>query len=522
MRETVTQTDDRVESRREKCRFSIHPFSIHPLFVDLGLTGFTSAAVLVTSLAMVSVFGKILGAVALAEYLLIRRMYSWLQSATLLGIDSALPRYVAMTDASKPRERDSFLLAGILCGGVVVVLAFAILNGAGGTFSRWIFGAQGLRSLVLALSLFLVGGDAHGIVYGFYRGQLAMKKANTLQVINLVVVPLGSVFALARSHSTAVIVGTMGTLMILFSFLFALPLLPQILRVARRNLRWPSKKLLEYGVPRLPSIFALGALLALGPIAASQKMSLTRVTPLLLGTSMLMGIAASVEPLGLILLSKVSMFVSQNRTAELRVHLSLLQEAVVACYAFVCLQMIVFADVVLRAWVGNRLAGGIGVVRLTLLAIPFYLLFAALRSVIDATSVTPYNTFNILISFGIFLVLLGAAAFFSPISELLWSIALAMLLAIAVLAVLTARTLRKMYRLEMNWTRSISAVAISLGLAAVSYGLRLALGREVNFASALGVGIVVTALFLFFLKRTGSPWLPFFWNLAFQRRTSDV
>lgn len=517
MVETVTQTDDRRETGRRKRRFAVHP-----LFVDLGLTGFTSAAVLVTGLAIVSVFGRILGAVALAEYLLIRRMYSWLQSATLLGIDSALPRYVAMTDASRPRERDGFLLSGILCGGVVVVLAFAILNGAGDAFGKWIFGADGMRSLVLALSLFLAGGDAHGIVYGFYRGQLAMKKANALQVINLVAVPLGCVFVFAHWRSTALIVGAIGSLMILFSFLFALPLFPQILRAAHRDLRWPSKRLLEYGVPRLPSIFALGALLALGPIAASHRIALARVTPLLLGTSMLMGIAASVEPLGLILLSKVSMFVSQNRTAELRTHLSLLQEAVIACYAFVCLQMIVFADVVVRAWVGNRLAGGIDIVRVTLLAIPFYLLFAALRSVIDATSVTPYNTFNILISFGVFLVLLGAAAFFSPAGELLWTIALAMLLAIAILAALTVRTLRRMYRLQMNWTRSISAAAISIALAALSYGLRLALGRNLNFASALGIGVVVSAIFFLFLKRTRSPWLPFFWNLALHRRTSNV
>jgi O-antigen/teichoic acid export membrane protein len=497
-------------------------FAIHPLFVDLGLTGFTSAAVLITSLVLVSVFGKVLGAVALAEYLLIRRMYSWLQSATLLNIDAALPRYVAMTDASEPRERDGFLLAAILCGAAVVALAFVILNSAGGIFGQLIFGAKGLRSLVLALSLFLAGGDAHGIVYGFYRGQLAMKRANTLQVINLVLVPLGCVIALARFHSTALIVDAMGGLMILFSFLFAIPLLPQIIGAARRSLRKPSKKLLEYGVPRLPSIFALGALLALGPIVASQKISLARVTPLLLGTSMLMGIAASAEPLGLILLSKVSMFVSQNRTAELREHLSLLQEAVVACYAFICLQMIVFADIVLRAWVGDRLAGGLGIVRLMLVAIPFYLLFASLRSIIDATSVTPYNMFNIVITFVTFLVFLGIALIFSSKADFLWSVALAMVVSIALLAALTVRTMGKMYRLEANWTRSARAVLLSVVLAALSYGLRFVLGPALNLATAFGIAVLVTAIFVLLLKRTGSPWLPFFWNLAFQRRTVDV
>lgn len=496
--------------------------SLHPLFLDLGLTGFASAAILVASLVIVSVFGKLLGALALAEYLLIRRMYSWLQSITLLGIDSALPRYVAMTDAAQPHERDGFLLAGSLWGGAVVLLTFAILNGAGGSFSRLIFGHSDLRSLVLALALFLAGGDAHGIVYGYYRGRLAMKRANALQVLNLVVVPLGCVIGLARFHSTALIVDLMGALMILFSFLFAIPLLPQMIAAARRNLRKPSRKLLEYGVPRLPSIFGLGALLALGPVVASQKISLTGVTPLLLGTSMLMGIAASAEPLGQILLSKVSMFVSQDRTAELKLHLAYLQEAVIASYVFICLQLVVFADVVLRAWVGSKFTGGVDVVRIVLLSIPFYLVFSALRSVIDAKSVTPYNAFNVLIASAAFLLFLGAAVLFSPNENLLSSIALATVTSIAILALLTMRTMRKLFELEVNWKRSLAAILLSIALAGVSYGIRVALGPALNFFSASAVAIVVGAIFLWLLKRAGSPWLPFFWNLAFHRRSAHA
>lgn len=495
---------------------------LHPLFVDLGLTGFTSAAVLVTGLVVVSIFGKTLGAVALAEYLLLRRIYSWLQSVTLAGIDSALPRYVAMND-DRPRERTNFLLAGVLCGGAVMLLAFAILNGAGGLFGQWLFGAGNLRGLVLALSLFLMGGDAHGIVYGFYRGRLAMKRANTLQVINLVAVPIACVLVLGRTNSTALIVDAMGGLMLAFSCLFALPLLPQILKLPHRGLRVSAKKLLEYGVPRLPSIFALGATLALGPMIASQKMPLSHVTPLLLGMSILMGVASSAEPLGLILLSKVSMFVSQNRKAELRVHLLHLQEAVVACYAFVCLQLIVFADVLVRAWVGNRIAaGGLGVIRLTLIAIPFYLLFASLRSVIDATSVTPYNTFNVLVTSGAFVVFAGAAVRFSTTDDLLSNIAVATVAAIALLAVLTIRTLRKMYGVEIRWRQCGAALALSAALGGCSYAARLALGSSLNLISAVAIGMTASAIFIIVIKGIGASWLPFFWNLAFQRRPVNV
>lgn len=497
-------------------------FAIHPLFVDLSFTAVTSAAVLVTSLVMVSLFGKALGAVALAEYLLVRRIYSWLQSATLLGVDSALPRYVAMTDTREPRLRDEYLFASIICGGSVTALMLLLFNGAGGLFSRWLFGENDLRGLVLALSLFLAGGAAHGLVYGFYRGRLAMNQANILQLINLVAVPLGCAVALFKYHSTAIVVDAMGLLMIFFSVVFTIPLFGQLGRVNWRATKKPFRTLLEYSVPRMPSIFGFGAILALGPMLASHRMPLSHVTALLLGMSMLMGISASAEPLGLILLSKVSMFVSENREAELRTHLIYLQEAVVACYVFICLQLIVFADVLVRAWVGNKVAGEIDVIRLTLVSIPFYLLFAYLRSVVDATSVTPYNTFNILITFAVYAAMLGAVMLWSPANDLLWNIAFALVASLALLGVLTIRTIRKLYTLKLDWKRPLAAILLSGSLAGVSYGLRLAFGSQLGLSSALIIMLFVSAMFVVLLKGIGSPWLPFFWNLAVHRRPANA
>lgn len=497
-------------------------FGFHPLFLDLGFTAITSAAVLVTSLVLVALFGKILGAIALAEYLLVRRIYSWLQSATLLGVDSALPRYVAMTDAKEPRLRDEYLFASIVCGTVVTAAMLLIFNGAGALFSQWIFGQNDLRGLVLALSLFLAGGAAHGIVYGFYRGQLAMNRANILQTINLVVVPLGSALALFKYHSTALVVEAMGLLMIALSFVFAIPLFGRLAKVSWQSIRKPLRTLLEYSVPRLPSVFGFGAILALGPMLASHRMPLSRVTALLLGMSMLMGISASAEPLGLILLSKVSMFVSENRESELRTHLVYLQEAVVACYVFICLQLIVFADVLVRAWVGNKFVGDLGVIRLTLVSIPFYLLYAYLRSVVDATSVTPYNTYNILVALAIYAVMLGGIMMWSSTNDLLWNISVALVVAIALLGVLTIRTVRKLYALTLDWKRPVVAILLSASLAGVSYGLRIAIGSELTMGPLLVIELFVSALFIVLLKRLGSPWLPFFWNLAIQRRPANA
>ncbi|HWG58388.1 MAG TPA: oligosaccharide flippase family protein [Candidatus Acidoferrales bacterium] len=494
---------------------------IHPLFLDLGLTTVTSGAVLVAGLVVVALFGKLVGAVALGEYLLLRRVYQWLQSVSLLGINNALPRYVAMTD-NEPSERDRYLLASILFGGLTTLICVVVLCAGRFSFSNWFFGRSELGPLVLALALFLAGGSAHGVVYGFYRGRLEMKKANALQTLNMAVVPVAAVVLFFHTRSAATIVDAMGIGTLFFALLFGIPLLPKVFKVRSLGAKQPIATLLRYSVPRVPAIFGLGALLAAGPVVASHVLPMKEVLALLLGMSIMGGISASADPLGLILLSKVSMIVSQDRLGEFRVHLEYLQEAVIACYVFICLQVIVFADVLVKAWVGSRLVGGMDVIRLTLVAVPFYLLFAALRSVIDASSVTPYNMYNIMISGAVFVALLGAAVFLVPRQFVLLAITSAIVTGFVVLAWLTVRTTRKLFALEINWKRCGYSISLSGALAGLSLLLRHAMGWHITLVQAALIAIPVSALFVAALRVSRLPWLPFFWNLALQRRNAHA
>ena len=495
--------------------------TIHPLFLDLGLTAITSGAVLITGLVVVSLMGKLMGAIALGEYLLLRRVYQWLQSLSLLGTNNALPRYVAMNDDNPP-ERDRYLLGSMLFAAVMTIVFCVPLYFGRESFGRWFFGKSDLGPLVTALAVFLAGGSAHAIVYGFYRGQLNMKRANMLQILNLVLVPLVAVTLFFHSRSSALIVDTMGIGMIVCSMLFAIPLIPQAVRAYSRGIREPIATLLRYGVPRVPAIFALGGLLAVGPIVASHLLPLQEVTALLLGMSIMGGISASAEPLGLILLSKVSMIVSQDRLDDFRVHLEYLQEAVITCYLFITLQVIIFADVLVRAWVGERLVGGIDVIRLTLVSVPFYLLFAALRSVIDAASVTPYNMYNIAISGALFFVFLAAAVFFSSRSVLLDGITASIVLGFIVLALLTLRTMRRLFSVKINWRHWGYSVLLGAAFAGVALLCRHAIGAHITLSEAAIVELPLAIAFLACLKVARLPWLPFFWNLALQRRNAHA
>lgn len=492
--------------------------SLHPFFRDLGLTGVTLAMVLVAGLSVVALFGRMLGAVALSEYLLLRRVVAWVQSVTDLGMGVALPRYVAHTVDKPAVERQAYLLAALMCGGIAALGLGIVLMAARSFFARWLFGSvQGVH-LILPLLVFLLGLTAHACVYGYHRGRLAMGLANGLQLCNIAFVPLAAVIAFFRSGSVGLIVSVMGIAMLFCAGLFAMPIVRQPGGGPPFKLTPHARELLRYGMVRVPGDFGAAALLALGPVIASHYLPMGRVSYLLLGLSILMAVSVSVAPLGLLLLSKASMMLAQNRLGEFRSRLSHLVAGVLELSTFACLQLLIFADVLVGLWVGPKFLEGLTVIRILLLAIPFYMFYVALRNVIDAASVTAYNTRNVLVSLALFLTLAAVGAKAAPAKFLLEGLAGALVLAFITLAWLTARSVRQLYDLGIAWRHSAAALSIGTLLAGVSLLIRFGQGFRMGPVELVTLELVQGVVFLGLLRKLRSDWLLFAWNTAFQRR----
>src|SRR2546422_7219845 len=85
---------------------------------------------------------------------------------------------------------------------------------------------------------------------------------------------------------------------------------------------------------------------------------------LLLGWNFLLVMGYAAGPLGVVLLSKFSMMLGQNRLAEVRDSLEHLVRAVLDISVFASLQLVVFADVLVRLWVGPSFRPAIPIIRL--------------------------------------------------------------------------------------------------------------------------------------------------------------
>jgi O-antigen/teichoic acid export membrane protein len=490
----------------------------HYLFWDLGLTGITQLATLLGNLLVVSLFGRLLGVIGLAEYLLLRRVMSWMQTGFSLGLGIALPRYVAHAMQKHKAECANYFVAACTCLGVMTFTLGMLMNLSPQNASRLLFGSgQQMSHLIFPLWVLIAGFTAHGAVYGYYRGCLRMKLANALQCCNYGLIPIAAVAALANTHSVAFIVNVTGGSMAFCACLFAIPVLRQLAAHKWLSPYHRIVELLRYGIPRVPGEFGGGALFASGPVIAAHYMPVTQVSSLLLGLSLLVGVGVTVAPIGLILLSKVSMMLAQNRMADVQHRLGYLLSAILELSVFACLQLMVFSDVLMRVWVGPGFLGHITVIRIVLLAVPFYLYYAALRSFIDAASVKPYNTGNVLVSLAVFLALVGLTIKLAPAKFLLESFAAALVVAIVVLGWLTARTVQRIYDVGLAWRSSVLPLIFGLLLGIGCFVLRWSTGFQMNAVASFSTELATSATFLALLVLLRSRWLLFFWNTAFPR-----
>ncbi|MGI8959167.1 MAG: lipopolysaccharide biosynthesis protein [Bryobacteraceae bacterium] len=500
-----------VLSRRKRIRS-------HPLLLDLGFTSAAQISLFVSNLLLISLFARFLSAAALAEYLLLRRVVAWLQSGVQLGLLVGIPRYVAHEAAAAEGKPETYFAAGAACLGVVALGVGLILNLWHRDFARLLFGSSQMNYLILPLALTVAGLALHTAVYGYFRGYLWMNSANILQIWNMSLVPILVLLVLVRFRSVALIVNVTGVITIATSALVSVPALRRAFKGGNFELIRPLKDLLRYGLARVPGDFAGAALPAVGPMVAAQFMPLSQVSPLLLGTSLMAAASISVAPLGTLLLSKVSAMAAQNRLEEIRLPLSYMMNGVLEISIFLSLQLIVFADVVLRVWVGSGFHNAVPIVRILAFAIPFVLFPVALRSVIDAVSVKASNAHNLLISLAAMLVFIAISVVIAPRPFLLVALAVSTVLTLALLAGLTAVTVRRLCQVKPVWRSLAESLLVNVLLFAVAAAMRGVVGAGTSLVRFIALEIVICGVYLFVLVKRRPEWLQFIWQKSFLRQ----
>ena len=476
---------------------------VHPVLRDLTLTAAACFTNFAAGLLVISVFGHWWGLALLGEYLLLRRVASWFQPLSHLGMGVALPRYIAYSMYRFPGSELEYFAASATCI-LVFNSAFALgLYYGRNSLSILLFGNAQLSRLVAPLCVLMLGMGAQAAVYGYHRGCLQMKRAGALQVA-VALAPLVAAMTLYRLRSVVAVVSFVGFLLLLIAAGFAVPILRSLDRRCFTKMRARASELLKYGLLRLPGDLSNGALLAIGPIVAMHFMPIAVVSKLLIASAMLAALSVSTEPLGLVFLSKISMMLANGRNEEVRRYTTCLAQAAISISVFLTIQVLVFADVLVRMWIGPSAANDMLVIRIVLIAVPFYLFYTSLRSVIDAGSIRPRNAINTLTSLAAQALMISIAVGVAPRTLLVPAIGLSLVIAFALLAFLTATSLSSLYSVHLNWKEAAVPIGTALAFGAVALMCRRWLGIHASMVVMLE--LVLGSAFLFTCLRSGAPW----------------
>jgi len=490
----------------------MRPLQVHPIVRDLTVTAVACLANFASGLFVISLFGHLWGLALLGEYLLLRRVANWFQPLTHLGMGVALPRYIAYSISRSPGSAFEYFVASAACIVGFNSALGLLLYQARNSLSALLFGDAELSRLMAPLCILMLGMGAQAAVYGYYRGSLQMKRAGALQVV-VAIAPLTAAITLYRLRSVPAVVSFAGCLILLIAAGFAIPILRNLHRHSFLNIRTRAAELLKYGLVRLPGDLSNGALLAIGPIVAMHFVPITVVSQLLIATAMLAALSVSTEPLGLVFLSKISMMLASGRKEDVRMYATCLAQAAIDISVFLSIQVLVFADILIRVWIGPRATNNMTVIRLVLIGVPFYLFYTGLRSVIDAGSIRPRNAINTIASLTALGLMISLSPWMVPRAFLVHAIALSLVVSLAILAFLTAASLSALYAVRLKWRESIIPIWSAFAFGAVALACRRWFSIH---RFALGtLELLLGSAFLLACFRSGVPWARLVWKLLF-------
>jgi len=275
---------------------------------------------------------RIHGLEVLGEFLLIKRTLSAVVGILLIGMNVGLPNYLSR-NFQRPFGDISFILFIIVTIPLTVILIVSILwFDITGFYSEhfWIY------------IIFSLGISAQFITYALYRGYMNMIGANIFQLLGTAIIPIIVFTFVIDLYEGLSWIGSCILIVMIFAFIIR----NNGINIHEINFH-QSKKVIKYGLERIPSFVAQFILLAGIPLVLAHDVA---------------------NFLNIFL--KAGIVFSVIGTAY--------------CY--------INAPLILSFWLGEVSDTGITILRLTILALPFYTLSGLTRSPIDAVSEKGYNS----------------------------------------------------------------------------------------------------------------------------------
>ena len=347
------------------------------LKADLMVTLLNGVIVIGGVFVLNGLIARIHGLDVLGEFLLIKRTLSASVGILLVGMNIALPNYLSRNFEKSYGDNAFILFLIITVPMTILLIAGILLFNIKGFYSNhfWIY------------VLFSLGLSAQFITYALYRGYMNMVGANVFQLLGTAIIPIVVFTSVAKLNDGLFLIGCSVTTIMVFAFLFR----NKGIHLAAITFHH-SKKIIIYGIERVPSFVAQFILLAGVPIYLAQKVNFESVAYFNSSLSLVRLALLIVNPIGMVLLPRISNKIATGSVDEVNNMLNILFKAGLFLSVIGTIYCYINAPLILNFWLGTVNVSGVNILRLTILALPFYTFAGLSRSPIDAVSEKGYNS----------------------------------------------------------------------------------------------------------------------------------
>ena len=347
------------------------------LKADLMVTLLNGVIVIGGVFVLNGLIARIHGLDVLGEFLLIKRTLSAGVGILLVGMNIALPNYLSRNFEKSYGDNAFILFLIITVPMTILLIAGILLFNIKGFYSNhfWIY------------VLFSLGLSAQFITYALYRGYMNMVGANVFQLLGTAIIPIVVFTSVATLNDGLFWIGCSVTTIMVFAFLFRNKGI-HLTAITFHH----SKKIIIYGIERVPSFVAQFILLAGIPIYLAQKVNFESVAYFNSSLSLVRLALLIVNPIGMVLLPRISNKIATGSVDEVNNMLNILFKAGLFLSVIGTIYCYINAPLILKFWLGTVNVSGVNILRLTILALPFYTFAGLSRSPIDAVSERGYNS----------------------------------------------------------------------------------------------------------------------------------
>jgi O-antigen/teichoic acid export membrane protein len=353
-------------------------FNKHLSFkADLFVTLLNSLVVIGGVFILNGLIARIHGLEVLGEFLLVKRTLTAVVGILLIGMNVGLPNYL-----SRNFERSYGDSAIIIFIVITIPLTLLLIAGI-----LWLNISGFYSDYFWLYIIFTLGICSQFITYGLYRGYMNMIGANFFQLVGTAIIPIIVFTMVADLYDGLYFMGSGVFIIMLFAYLMR----NKGIHFHEINY-YQIIKIIKYGLVRIPSFIAQFILLAGIPIYLAQAVSFESVAYFSSSLSLVRLSLLIVNPIAMVLLPRISNKIAGGLKEDVAPIFNILLKAGIVFSVIGTTYCYIYAPFILQTWLGEVSDAGINILRLAILALPFYTFSGLTRSPIDAISEKGYNS----------------------------------------------------------------------------------------------------------------------------------